>query len=128
VALGQILLQHRGDPAGALALFEQYLARTRAGPLAREAAYGRIQALRRLGRREAERRACRRYLARHPRSLAASLVRRRLEALRGGAAPGNGTGAARSVGEPPKSGAPSAGAPRGAAPQKDPNASSRGAH
>ena len=91
VALGLILLQHRGDAVGALRLFEEYLARTRTGPLAQEAAYGRIRALHRLGRSAAERAACTRFLRRYPRALAAPLVRRRLEALKkdpNGSSPG----------------------------------------
>ncbi len=82
VALGLILLQHRGDAAAALRLFKEYLARTRTGPLAQEAAYGRIHALQRLGRRTAERAACTGFLRRYPRALTAPLVRRRLEALK----------------------------------------------
>jgi len=76
-------LDHLGDPAGALRNFDAYLRATRRGVLAQEAAYGRIRALRRLGRRTAELRELRGFLKRYPGALQAPLVRRRLKALLG---------------------------------------------
>jgi hypothetical protein len=83
VSLGLILLHHLGNPAGALRLFSGYLARTRRGALAQEAAYGRIRALRRLGRRAEELAALRDFLRRYPTGLQAPLVRQRLRQLTG---------------------------------------------
>lgn len=81
VALGMLCLDHLGDAVGALRLFDAYLRATRRGALAQEAAYGRIRALRKLGRRRAERRAMRSFLKYYPGALQAPLVRRRVEAL-----------------------------------------------
>ncbi len=81
VALGLLLLDHLGSPAGALRLFNTYLLSTRRGVLAQEAAYGRIRALRRLGRRAGEIGALRRFLKEYPGALQTSLVKRRLTAL-----------------------------------------------
>lgn len=81
VALGMLLLEHLGQPAAALSLFTVYLSSTRRGVLATEAAYGRIRALRRLGRRTAERSALREFLKYYPGALQAPLVKRRLKAL-----------------------------------------------
>lgn len=81
VALGMLALDHLGDPAGALRIFDAYLRATRRGVLAQEAAYGRIRALRRLGRRAAEKRALRSFLKYYPVALQAPLVKRRIEEL-----------------------------------------------
>lgn len=81
VSLGVLQLRHLGRPTEALRQFDRYLARSRRGPLAREAAYGRIQALRALGRRAAERNALQRFLTDYPRALRAPKVRRRLREL-----------------------------------------------
>jgi len=69
VSLGFIQLEHLRRPGFALASFQRYLAGGRGGALAREAAWGRILALGALGRRKAEKRALRRFLARYPRSV-----------------------------------------------------------
>jgi len=84
VALGMLLLDHLGNPAGALRLFQRYLAETRLGPLAQEAAYGRIRALHRLGRRAAELRALRQFLHLYPGALQEPFVRKRIMALQKG--------------------------------------------
>jgi len=81
VALGMLSLDHLGDPAGALRIFDAYLRATRRGVLAQEAAYGYIRALRRLGRRKAEKRALRTFLKYYPAAIQAPLVKRRLEDL-----------------------------------------------
>jgi hypothetical protein len=81
VALGLLQLDHLGNAAGALRLLEAYLRATRRGVLAQEAAYGRIRALRRLGRRNAERRALASFLRYYPGALQAPLVKQRLGAL-----------------------------------------------
>jgi len=81
VALGMLLLDHLGQSAGALSLFNVYLSSTRRGVLATEAAYGRIRALRRLRRRTAELSALREFLKYYPGALQTPLVKRRLKAL-----------------------------------------------
>ncbi|HEY3351634.1 MAG TPA: PEGA domain-containing protein [Polyangia bacterium] len=79
----QLLLDRLGDPAGALALFDRYLAASAAPPLAEEAAWGRIRALRQLGRAGAERAALARFLGAHPMTPNATAARRRLAELGG---------------------------------------------
>jgi TolA-binding protein len=72
VALGQVELA-RGRARAALEAFERYPG----GPLAEEAAYGRIEALRALGRTSDERAATERFLAKYPGSSYAAKLRRR---------------------------------------------------
>jgi len=74
VALGQVELS-RGRTRAALEAFDRYL--QRGGPLAEEAAYGRIEALRTLGRTDDERAATERFLAKYPGSSYAGRLRRR---------------------------------------------------
>lgn len=74
VSLGQLSLGG-GDAAGALAYFDRYLAGS--GPLGMEARYGRIQALRRLGRTGDELAAIDDFLARYPDSVHAPRLRAR---------------------------------------------------
>lgn len=81
VSLGLILLDRLGNAGGALAQFSAYLAVNQVGALAPEASYGRIRALRRLGRRAAEIRALQRFLRLYPRSIQVKNVRRRLGRL-----------------------------------------------
>ena len=78
---GQLLLDNLNDPARALARFERYLANEPTGTLAEEARVGRARALANLDRRNDERAAWLDLLARHPRSVHASLARARLAAL-----------------------------------------------
>lgn len=78
VALGQLYLGRLGDPTAALRSFDRYLQRAEAGALAEEAAVGRIEALRRLGRLAEERAAITLFLDRHPTSSYADGLRRRL--------------------------------------------------
>ncbi len=73
VALGQVELA-RGRAQAALEAFDRYLAR--GGPLSEEAAYGRIEALHRLGRTAEERSASERFLAKYPGSSYAAKLRR----------------------------------------------------
>ena len=70
----------QGNPAQALAGFEAY--ERIGGPLLQEAEYGKIQALGALGRTAEEQAEIRRFLARHPKSLQAAALRRRLGAER----------------------------------------------
>lgn len=74
VALGQVELA-RGRASAALEAFERYLGR--GGPLAEEAAYGRIEALRKLGRVGDEQAAIDRFLAKYPGSSYAAKLRRK---------------------------------------------------
>jgi hypothetical protein len=74
VALGQVELA-RSRASAALDAFDRYL--ERGGSLAEEAAYGRIEALRKLGRTREERAAVERFLTRYPGSSYAAKLRRR---------------------------------------------------
>jgi len=82
VNLGTLKLDALGAPAAALAIFDEYLRREPRGVLAQEAAYGRVRALRRLGRRAEERTALERFLEDYPGSVEAAAARVRLEAMR----------------------------------------------
>jgi tetratricopeptide (TPR) repeat protein len=64
VLLGELLLSDFGDPGGALAVFDRYLGHG-GRDLARQAAYGRIRALRVLGRESEARAAARSFLGRY---------------------------------------------------------------
>jgi hypothetical protein len=78
VSLGQVELTKR--PAAALRSFERYLAGGK-GVLREEASYGRARALRRLGRKQAERTAIERYLIDHPDGMYAAQLRSRLASI-----------------------------------------------
>jgi hypothetical protein len=78
--LGDIQLANLGDASGALRSFDAYLAR--GGELTQEAKYGRIRALRALGRSAEERKAIEEFVAAYPRSVQASTLQSRLEELR----------------------------------------------
>jgi len=78
VSLGQLELA--GNPAAALRSFERYLGGGK-GVLREEASYGRVRALRSLGRKDAERRAIESYLIDHPDGMYAAQVRSRLTEL-----------------------------------------------
>jgi TolA-binding protein len=80
--LGRALYESGEDTAGALAMFNRYLAESSNGTLAEEARLGRAQALQRLGRSSEERQAWLDLLSAHPRSVHAERARRRLEQLR----------------------------------------------
>jgi hypothetical protein len=79
VAYGEMLLAPGGDPAAALTAFEDYLAR--GGALAREAGFGRVRALRALGRLDEERAALDAFLRGFPDGPLAEAVRARQRAL-----------------------------------------------
>jgi TolA-binding protein len=82
VSLGRLLLDREGDPAGALAEFDAYLASSSADrSLAEEARLGRALVFQREGRTEEERRAWQELLDRHPDSVQADRARARLQAL-----------------------------------------------
>lgn len=82
LALAELRLSDLGDAAGALRAFDTYLASS-GGSLAREAEYGRIRALRALGRRPQEALAIERFLRAYPDGPEAQPLRQRLEAIRG---------------------------------------------
>ncbi len=82
VALGFLLLDHLGKPAEALKQFEKYLGSTKKGILAQEAAYGRVRALRRLGRFSEERKGLEAFIKLYPHAPQRSLVKRRLDEMR----------------------------------------------
>ena len=64
VSLGELQLSQLAEPAAALRSFDAYLAA--GGALAQEARYGRIRALRRLGRADAAREATAAFLRDYP--------------------------------------------------------------
>ena len=74
LAIGQLYLGPASDPAAALRAFDAYLLHP--GPLAEEAAHGRISALLRLGRKHDATAAIDRFLARYPASSYADALRR----------------------------------------------------
>jgi hypothetical protein len=76
VSLGELQLSQLNDARGALTSFDTYL--RGGGALAQEARFGRIRALRSLGRHDEERAAIRSYLADYPRSVQAAALRARL--------------------------------------------------
>jgi ferric-dicitrate binding protein FerR (iron transport regulator) len=76
-AYAELQLGSLGDATGALRTFEHYLAH--GGPLAEDAAYGRIRALRALGRRDEERSATETFLKEHSDGAAAAALRLRQE-------------------------------------------------
>ena len=82
VSLGDLQLSRLHDPSGALQAFDAYVA---SGDklLWREAQYGRIQALRSLGRSTDERRAIEEFLKRYPTGLQKDPLRARLQELGG---------------------------------------------
>ncbi|MEX1368958.1 MAG: tetratricopeptide repeat protein [Nannocystaceae bacterium] len=80
VSLGRLELR-RGAATRALAHFDAYLAST-TGSLTEEARYGRIRALRSLGRQPQELASIDAFLAEHPGSLYAARLRKRAEELR----------------------------------------------
>jgi hypothetical protein len=80
VALGGLLLSELNDPAGALTAFDAYLSEHK-GALAQEAEFGRIRALRALGRYESEKAAIQSFLVAHPEGPDAQVLRRRLESM-----------------------------------------------
>jgi hypothetical protein len=83
VSLGDLQLSRLHDSAGALQAFDAYLA---SGDklLWREAQYGRIQALRSLGRTNDERRAIEDFLKRYPTGVQKDALHARLQELGGG--------------------------------------------
>jgi TolA-binding protein len=81
VALGRLLLDRLGNPAGALGQFDSYLASSRGGSLGEEALVGRALAVGRLGRSSEECRAWSTLLIVHPTSTYAARARARIEQL-----------------------------------------------
>jgi len=77
VSLAQLQLA-QGNAASALAGFDAY--QRSGGALSQEAHYGKIQALRALGRTAEERAEIRRFLARYPQSVQGAALKRRLAA------------------------------------------------
>jgi PEGA domain len=81
VPYGELQLERLSDAGGALASFDRYLAR--GGPLEEEAIFGRIRALRALGRTGDERTAIENFVRRFPSGPLASSLRERLRAMEG---------------------------------------------
>jgi tetratricopeptide (TPR) repeat protein len=82
VSLGRLLLDRRGDAAGALVQFDAYLKSPSSdGALAEEARLGRALVFQRQGSHVEERRAWHELLEKHPDSLYAARARERLRAL-----------------------------------------------
>jgi hypothetical protein len=78
VPLGQVRLEHLGDAAGALSAFETYLGRAPSGSLGEEAFWGRIQALKVLGRFAEEESALLDFIAAFPHSVRTGQARQQL--------------------------------------------------
>jgi hypothetical protein len=76
MSLASLQLSSLGDPGGALASFEAYLAGG-SGPLRRQAEYGKIRALRRLGRTAEELEATQKFISRYPNAPEARLLKER---------------------------------------------------
>jgi hypothetical protein len=76
VSLGELQLSQLGDAAGALRSFDGYL--RAGGPLQQEASYGRIRALRRLGRLSEARAAAGAFLRTYPQSVQAAALKKDL--------------------------------------------------
>jgi hypothetical protein len=79
LSLAELQLSALDNPRAALATFDAYL--SSGGNLGLEASYGRVRALRALGRRAEERAAITEFLARYGNSPQAKSLRRRLEEL-----------------------------------------------
>jgi hypothetical protein len=79
VAFGELALAELGAPQTALASFDAYL--ERGGSLEAEARFGRIRALRKLGRTATERAEILRFLELYPTSVASRALRERLRTL-----------------------------------------------
>jgi len=76
MSLASLQLSTLGDPSGALASYEAYLAGG-GGPLSEQAAYGRIRALHQLGNGSAEAEAIRKFIARYPNAPETRLLKER---------------------------------------------------
>jgi ferric-dicitrate binding protein FerR (iron transport regulator) len=83
MALASLQLSSLNDPKAALASFDRYLA-AGGGPLRQQADYGRIRALRRLGRTAEELRATRAFIERYPKAPEARLLKERSSGPSGG--------------------------------------------
>lgn len=81
VSLGEVQLSKLGRPMSALRHFNDYLAVAQAGPLAREALYGKIRSLRALGRLEEEEEAISLFLKRFPGSIRSKEIQSRQKEL-----------------------------------------------
>jgi len=77
MSLASLQLSSLGDPTGALASYQAYLAGGK-GPLRQQAEYGKIRALRRLGRLQEELQASRAFIEHYPNAPEARLLRERL--------------------------------------------------
>lgn len=83
VSMGRLLLGPVGRPKAALQAFEKYLSSRSGGGLAQEASYGRLRALRALGKKRKERVALERFLKRFPGAVQRVYVEKRLQELKG---------------------------------------------
>lgn len=86
VSLGQLALEKLDRPAQALVHFERYRARRPSGVLAQEAHYGKVLALKRLGRTGLERQAIELFLERFPSALQVPSLEKRLNEIQATAA------------------------------------------
>lgn len=77
-ALGDLLLEYKGQPLSALVYYDKYLAQHPNGVLAQEAAFGRIRALKQLNRFSDEAVALQEFIDVYPKAVQTSLVQKRL--------------------------------------------------
>ena len=81
VSMGNIQLENLKKPRAALRAFDAYLARDEKGTIAREASFGRANALRALGKSSQERAALEAFLRDYPDSILAQRVKTRLDEI-----------------------------------------------
>jgi len=81
ISLADIELDHLRRPEAAIKHYDAYLSGGSKGVVAQEAKYGRIRALRALGRTDRERIEIEKFLAQHPKSMQARILRTRLDTL-----------------------------------------------
>ena len=81
VSIGYIELEKLNKPSKALGLFEKYLKSNRTGPLLGEASYGKLSALRALGRFSEEKTALEEFIEKYPNAIQTRSAKKRLDEL-----------------------------------------------
>lgn len=81
ISLADIELDHMRRPAVAIKHYDAYLRISSSGVVAQEAEYGRIRALRALGRTQREKNEIANFIAKHPGAMQTGMLKARLEVL-----------------------------------------------